>query len=166
MTIHVKIAVICHIDQSICIRNCMVSDLHCIVFCQSICYLNMYSSRISLITIRAVQFKCNMIICGFFYLPHSLVIKIHSAVEIIAIIILFKLIGHSVQFKGCSSDTVCTSPDNCTEEQISFFISCCLIISKHNITRLAFFVRYDHLYQRCTVIGYCNLHSVFICERI
>jgi len=66
----------------------MVSDLHCIVFCQSICYLNMYSSRISLITIRAVQFKCNMIICGFFYLPHSLVIKIHSAVEIIAIIIL------------------------------------------------------------------------------
>lgn len=115
----------------------------------------------------AVQFKCNMIICGFFYLPHSLVIKIHSAVEIIAIIILFKLIGSLRSVQRCSSDTVCTSPDNCTEEQISFIsypaASSYPSTTSHGLPSLSW---YDHLYQRCTVIGYCNLHSVFICERI
>ena len=166
MACQIEIRVVCHIKNGILIAGSLVMNLYFIFICQRVGHTDRGISRISLIAIRTVQFKCNMIICGFFYLPHSLVIKIHSAVEVIAIIILFKLIGHSVQFKGCSSDTVCTSPDNCTEEQISFFISCCLIISKHNITRLAFFVRYDHLYQRCTVIGYCNLHSVFICERI
>ena len=167
MSVQVKVTVICHIDDRILIRLCFVVDHQSILFIQRIGHFHNKCSRISLIPIRAVHLKCYMSIICIRNLPHSSVIEIKSAVQVVLSVILCQVIFCSIDLDHCPTDTVCVTSDRCSEcISKSGFISGCIIISKCHFYRIVIFIRNKYACQCCSEVRYADLHSCFIFQCI
>ena len=130
-----------------------------IIFCHRICHEEIYASRISLISFRAVQLQCNTVFRKLLYFPHSLIRKISAAVQCIALIIICKRIRFAVQLEGSSANTVCHSSDYSTDKAGSLFVSGGILITKDYICQLSFPVRHKQLYKICSIICNTGTHS-------
>ena len=89
MSVEIEITVVRQIQDRILIRRSVISDPKFIVFRQFIRHTDSHIPRIPLIPIRTLQKKCDFSVLLFFGFPHTAIVKIHSAVQVILFIIIF-----------------------------------------------------------------------------
>src|SRR5699024_5872714 len=139
-----------------------VGNFHFIVLCQSISNFNSDISRIALIPVRTEQGKSNTLRIRLLYFPQSLVIKVQSAVQVVSIFICVQAECLSTKFKRSPRNSVCVSADSCAKETCSCLISGHIVVSEYYIPFPTVFVHYHNVYKGCTIVGYFQLHSIFI----
>ena len=153
MSVQVEIAVVCHINDCILVRHCLVMDGKRIVIIQGVRHMHIQGSRIPLVTVRAVEQKRDMSGIIFLHFPETFVIIIRAAVEAVFPIVVFRqVIVHAVQVKPCPADAVGAPSYHSPNGSIAFFISCRIPVSEYHVAHLPLFVRDEKIHQDRAVI--------------
>ena len=162
MTVQIEITVVCHINYRILIRYSFIMNRQPIFLVQRIGNFHVQRSRISLISIRAVQKKGYMVIPVFDDPPHPFLIDIRSAVQIIFPVILCQLIINPVNRHTRTTDPVCISSDNCPDRCRSIFITGCILIPKYHFYRIFILIQNGHIHKGRSKVRDLHFHPCVI----
>ena len=166
MTVQIKICMISHIPDSVSITLCTIRDIETIILFQFISHSHVHSSRISLISIWAMQFKNDMSVIRFQGLPEAFLVHIRTAMKIIISLVFAEMIYISIQFKFCSTGTVCYSTYGCANGFTASLIACRIIISQQNISDFSIGIWDQCRYPGRSIIRHMHLQPIIILQYI
>lgn len=153
VTCQVEIAVICHIEDRILIAYSIILNVQASFIVQFISYLYDGIARETLITIRTIELECYRSRRELNRLPEAQMEIIRTTVKVICAVVLRECVRSAFVVELRTLKTIGISANGGTEAgTIRDSVSVAVIVTQHNVSRIAGSIRNQESDKRCSVI--------------